>query len=198
MIKEILGLIAVALAFLGSYPYVRDILKGKTKPHLFTYLVWSIVGTLAFLGQWSSGAGPGAWVSGVMVIFSILVFGLSFKFGTEDVTKLDVVFLIAALSAIVPWWLTDNPTLSVIIATFVDVCAFFPTIRKTYNDPSSETLISYVLNLLRHGLAICALASFVVATYIYPAALFCMNFILVAVIVSGRRKSSTQFNSINE
>jgi hypothetical protein len=185
--KEILGLIAVALAFIGFYPYVRDIFRGKTKPHLFTYLIWSIVTALAFFGQWVSGAGPGAWTTGVMAVLTILVLVLSFKYGTEDVTRLDVIFLIAALIAIVPWWLTDDPTVSVIIATFVDVCAFFPTIRKTYNDPLSETLISYVLNLFRHGLAVLALTSFAVATYIYPVALFFMNAILVAVIV-GRKK----------
>ena len=179
---------AVALAFVGFYPYVRDIFKRKTKPHLFTYLIWSIVTSLAFLGQVASGAGPGAWTTGTMAVLTILILVLSFKYGTEDITKLDIVLLVAALCAIVPWWLTHDPTVSVLIATFIDVCAFFPTIRKTYNDPFSETLISYVLNLFRHSLSILALTSFVVASYIYPTALVVMNAILVAVIVSGRKR----------
>ena len=190
--KEFLGLIAVILGFVGFYPYFRDIFRGKTKPHLFTYLIWSIVTALAFLGQWTSGGGPGAWTTGTMEVLTVFVLILSFKYGTEDVTKTDVVFLVVALGAIIPWWLMHDPTLSVIIATIIDVCAFFPTIRKTYNDPSSETLTTWVLNILRHSLSILALTNLLLVTYIYPAALAIMNVVVVAVIVGrkGRVKAS--------
>jgi hypothetical protein len=187
-VKEFLGLIAVGLAFLSFYPYIRDIFKRKTSPHLFTYIIWSIVTTLAFFGQVATGAGPAAWTTGVVAVLTILVLLLSFKFGTQDIRTIDFIFLIAALFAIVPWWLTHDPTLSVIIATFVDVCAFFPTIRKTYNDPSSETLSSYVLNILRHAAALSALASPALGAYIYPLVLLVMNTALVAVIFAGRKR----------
>jgi hypothetical protein len=186
-VKEILGFITVALALVGFFPYFRDILKGKTKPHLFTYLIWTVVTFLAFFGQVAAGAGPGAWTTGTMALLTVGVLALSFKYGTEDIKKVDAIFLAVALLAIVPWWLTHNPTLSVVIATIVDVCAFFPTIRKTFNDPSSETLISYVLNLFRHSLALFALSTFALATYIYPAALLFMNVIMVFVIVTEKR-----------
>ncbi|HVV38802.1 MAG TPA: hypothetical protein VHD31_00555 [Candidatus Paceibacterota bacterium] len=185
--KELLGVITVVLSVVGFIPYIRDTIKGKTKPHLFTYLIWAIVTALAFFGQQAAGAGPGAWTTGVMAILTIVVLILCFKYGTNDVTRLDIIFLVAALIAIIPWFLTSDPTLSVVIATFVDVCAFFPTIRKTFKDPSSETLISWILNLFRHGLAILALASFAVATYIYPAALLVMNAVVVSIILSRRK-----------
>ena len=186
--KELLGSVAALLAILQAIPYIRDIFRGKTKPHLYTYLIWSIVTALAFLGQFAAGGGPGAWTTGVMAIITIGVLVLCFKYGTEDITSFDAVFLVAALLAIIPWWLTKDPMYSVILATAIDVLAFLPTIRKTYNDPTSETLISYISNLFRHPLSILALSAYSITTVIYPASLFVMNGILVLVIVWRRRE----------
>ncbi|HEY4526806.1 MAG TPA: hypothetical protein VJK53_03090 [Candidatus Paceibacterota bacterium] len=187
--KELLGLIAVALAILQSIPYIRDIFRGKTKPHMYTYLIWSIVTAIAFAGQVVAGGGPGAWTTGVMAALTIGILTLCFKYGTGDITKLDVVFLVGALAAIVPWLILEDPMYSVILATIIDVLAFFPTIRKTFNNPTSETLISYISNLIRHPLSILALSTYTVTTVVYPAALFLMNVILVLVIISRRPKN---------
>ena len=186
--KELLGLTAAALAVLQAIPYFWDIFHHRTKPHLYTYLIWSIVTGLAFLGQVAAGGGPGAWTTGVMTVITIAVLLLCFKYGTEDITALDAVFLGGALISIIPWYLTSDPMLSVVLATGIDVLAFLPTIRKTYNDPTSETLISYISNLFRHPISILALTSYSITTVIYPAALLVMNIIMVSVIVSRRRK----------
>jgi|CXWK01.1.fsa_nt_gi hypothetical protein len=186
--KEAIGIIAVALGIIGAIPYIRDIFRGKTKPHLFSNIIWAVVTTLAFFGQTAGGAGPGAWTTGVMAIITTVFMVLSIKYGTKDITKTDVFFLVIGLLAIIPWWLTDDPTISVVIATIIDVCGFSPTIRKTINDPGSETLSSWVLNCIRHGLSLFALTQFTTVTYIYPLALFLMNIITVYIIVRGNNK----------
>lgn len=186
--KEFLGLAAALLGIASSIPYFWDIFHGRTKPHFYTFLIWTIVTDLAFFGQLAAGGGPGSWTTGVMGILTLGVLALCFKYGTRDITTFDAIFLIFALIAIVPWWLTKDPMLSVVLATLIDMAAFVPTIRKTYNDPSSETLVSYVTNLIRHPLSILALTSYSITTVIYPAATFFMNVILVYIIVSRRRK----------
>lgn len=186
--KEILGIIAVMLGFLSVIPYILDMYRGKSKPHIFTYIIWTIVTTLAFLGQLASGAGPGAWTTGFMAGLTLLILLLSIKYGTKDITRWDTIFLITGLLAIIPWLLTHNPTISVLIATAVDICGFFPTIRKTLNDPSSESVLAWELNLLRHAVSLFALNSIVVATYIYPLALLFMSAIVVYIILRGKRQ----------
>ena len=76
-IKIILGSIAVFLALGSSYLYIKDIFRGNTKPHIYTWLIWSIVTVLAFLGQWFSGGGPGSWTTGVTAVITIGIFFLS-------------------------------------------------------------------------------------------------------------------------
>lgn len=41
--KEIIGVTAVLLAFISYAPYIRDILKGRTKPHVYSWFVWGFV-----------------------------------------------------------------------------------------------------------------------------------------------------------
>jgi len=182
-VKEIIGLITIILAIVGHAPYILDTIRGKTKPHLFTWLTWSFVVSLAFFGQLSEGAGAGAWSTGITGLLVIIIALLALKNGTKDITKTDSIFFVASLLAIIPWYLTNDPTISIIMATIIDACAFIPTIRKTIKDPSSETLATYALNLLRHGLSLLALSNYNLATVLYPSYLLVMNLILTGVMV---------------
>ena len=186
--KELIGFITVALTFIALYPYIVDIFRNKTKPHIFTWVIWAIVTILAFFGQWQKGGGPGSWTTGVTGILTIFIALISIKKGSKDITKSDVVMFIGALLGIIPWLLTKDPTLSVVILTIIDVVAFIPTIRKTMKDPQSETFISYVLHAIRHSLSIFALANYNLATYIYPTALALMNIIIIFTILKSKNK----------
>lgn len=185
--KESIGIIAVLLNVVGMVPYIVSIYKGKTKPHLFSNIIWAIVTTIAFFTQLIKGAGPGAWTTAISALATVYICILCIKYGTKDVTKLDYVFLIAGLASIIPWLITNDPTISVIMATFIDVCGFIPTIRKTWKAPRSENLFSWVVNLIRHGISMFAIRNLVIATYIYPLALFFMNIITVGAILRKRK-----------
>ena len=130
--KEAIGLIAISLNIIGTIPYVRSIYRGKTKPHLFSNIIWLVVTAIAFLGQVTKDAGPGAWTTGVATLTTLYILILAIKYGTKDVTRLDYVFLVLGLASIIPWILTDDPTISIVMATLVDVCGFIPTMRKTW------------------------------------------------------------------
>ena len=163
----------------------------KTQPHLYTWLIWSIVTTIALAGQWTTGAGPGAWPTAITALLTYLVTILALRYGTKDITTTDSVFLIFAVLAIIPWWLTNNLLLSVILATAIDVCAYAPTIRKTWRAPESETLAQYSLSIIRHAAALAALSTYSLTTYLYPVAVLIMNTVVVGVILrpKSNRKS---------
>lgn len=186
--KEFIGIITVLLTFVALIPYILDIFNNKTKPHIFTWAVWAIVTILAFLGQWQKGGGAGSWTTGVTGIITILIAIIALFKGSRDITKMDVAIFIGALAAIVPWYFTKDPTASVVLLTIIDAVAFIPTIRKTMNDPQSETLMSYILHAVRHALSIFALTSYNLATYFYPLVLAIMNCIVIGVIVTSHRK----------
>lgn len=48
-------MIAVVLTFVGYAPYIRDTIKGKTKPHVYTWFVWGLVTAIAYALQLRGG-----------------------------------------------------------------------------------------------------------------------------------------------
>jgi hypothetical protein len=185
--KEIIGIIAVILAVIGVIPYFLDILKGKTKPHLFSWILWTATTFLVFFGQVQKGGGAGTWNTGVVGILSLFITLLTVKKGTKNITRFDKIMFAFGIFSIIPWLLTKDPTLSVVILTGINVSAGLLTIRKTVKNPGTESLILYITNILRHTLSIFAISNYNLATYIFPSALLAVNFVMVFVIYNSAR-----------
>ncbi len=187
-LKIILGLIAALFALGSAFLYIRDIFRGNTKPHIYTWLIWAILTIIGFLGQLHGGGGPGAWATGVTSIYTVFVFFLSFRYGTPDITNFDKICLTLAVISIVPWLLTQNVLLSVILATFTDIIGFLPTMRKTWNAPRSESLGSMYFDALKHGLSIVSLQRYSLITWFYPAGVLFAKIVIIAEIKFRRSK----------
>jgi uncharacterized protein with PQ loop repeat len=187
--KEVLGVVGIVLVIVGQIPYVINVLKKKTTPHFYTWLIWSITTIIIFLGQVTAGAGAGAWITGVNGAMTIFITLLSLKYGTKDVRAVDTFFLCLALLGIVLWMLTSDPLYSVVLSSIIGVVAYFPTIRKSWKDPQSETASLYGISFVRHILSLFALSSYNITTIIYPLSAGIMNAITLAVV---SRKRSTQ------
>lgn len=187
----ILGALALTVGVAGYVPYIRDTLKGTTKPHPFTYGIWALIGAITFTAQVLNNAGPGAWVSGIPVVFGIVVALLSVKKGERSITKRDWLCLTGALAAIVIWRLTNDALYAVLIVIGINVLAVIPTFRKAYWKPDEETALSYSLGALRSVISIPALLSFNPVTLLPPLCNIVSNVALVTMLLI-RRKSLKQ------
>lgn len=189
-VKTILGIAAVVLMFIGYAPYIRDIFKGKTKPHVFSWMVWTVNTAIIYALQASAGAGPGSWVTLSLVAVMLFIFFLSFKRGTKDIKKIDVLFLFLALCALGLWLIVKQPVLSIILSSTVDMAGFLPTIRKSWNAPYSETLIFYVITTFRHVLSFTALSDYNIVTWLFPVSWAVANAAFAILLAVRRRKIS--------
>jgi hypothetical protein len=187
-IKDFIGVVAVALTFIGYAPYIRDIFNGKTKPHIFSWFTWILTTALVYALQATSGAGPGAWVTLSLVVIMSFITILSFKRGYKDIKKIDVIFFLLAILALPLWLVVKQPVLSIILLTAIDLAGFVPTIRKSWNAPRTETLSFYVITTFRHALSIFALEQFNIITALYPIAWVVANALFVFILIVRRRK----------
>ncbi len=181
--KEVFAVIAALIAIGGYVPYFRDCFTKRVKPHPYTWLVWTIVTAITFFGQLEKGAGIGVLPTGVSLFFSFSVFIFSLRYGFKYVVKTDKYYLAAALLGLIPWAITKDPTVSVVIAVSIDVIAFVPTIRKTWKKPKTETPILYGSNVLRHIFALLSLQSYNVATTLHSIAMIITNSIMTGIIL---------------
>jgi len=184
----IVSVLVITLTFFGYVPYIWDILKGKTKPHAFTWFVVAVTAFVAYALQLLGGAGVGAWPMLTVAVICIVVFLLSLWRGTRDITKSDIVLFILSLVALFLWLVVKQPVLSVILITVSEVLAFVPTIRKSWSEPYSETLSLYEISAVRHGLSILALQQINLLTALYPAAWSLTNVVISTVLLLRRKR----------
>ncbi len=174
-LKIAFTILATAFEIAAFYPYLRDILLLKTKPHAYTWLVWAITQGTAVLGIWRGGGGWGALNLTVGLFFVGVVFLFSLKFGTKNITKSDTIILIAALFAILVWWQLDKPLISIIMVAVIDVIGYAPSFRKSFQDPWSETLSSWFAFSLSGLFALLALHQYNALTTTYLIAISVAN-----------------------
>ncbi len=188
--QETFVIIASILAIIGNVPYLRDVIRKRVSPHPYTWMIWSIVSCIIFFGQIAKGAGIGAIPTAAAEIFTIIIFFLSLKNGFKKIKKIDNVFLVICLLGIIPWILTKDPTISVIIAVSIDLVAFMPTIRKTWRDGHSETSALYSMNVLRHILMLFSLQAYNIATVLHSIAMIITNSLMTFLIFRKDLKNS--------
>lgn len=187
-LKNIIGIIATILVFVGYAPYIRDIIRGKTKPHIYSWFLWFFVTAIAFGIQVTGGAGMGAAVtlSASLMCLAVLILGIKYR-SKIKIVRSDTIFLILSLIALGLWLIAKQPILSAILITLVDVFGFAPTVRKSWADPYSETSSFYYINSVRFALAIFALQTYSIVTAFYPATWFMANG-LFAIMLGVRRR----------
>ena len=176
------------MTVVGYAYYFRDIFSNKTKPHAYSWLVWASLTAIAFAGQMSDNAGPGAWVTGLTALISFAILGIALRKGEKHITTSDKLSLAVAALALLLWPLMNSPVLSIIIITLVDFLGFLPTIRKSYKKPYEETLIHYILAGLKFVLAILALENYTVVTWLYPASLVAANLFFTIMLLVQRKR----------
>lgn len=186
-LKLIIAIIAAILTVIGFIPYLKDIFAGKTKPHLYTWLIWGITQTTATVALLYGGGkfGSISLIIGVILVLSTLL--LSFKYGTKNITKSDKIILALALLAIVVWWQLESPLLALFMVSAIDGIGYIPTIRKSFVDPWSETISFWAMMALVDLLAIISNDQYNLLTTTYITTIFMANIIIILVCFFRRQ-----------
>lgn len=171
MYKELLSAVAIALTFIAFIPYIHSILKGRTRPHVFSWIIWGSTTFVVFLAQLADKAGAGAWPTGVSGVITIFVAFLAYvKKSDSSISAADWLFFISAMTSLPLWYLTSEPLWAVLVLTSVDLIGFAPSFRKAYHYPFDEQLTFFALMALRNLIAILALAHYSFTTMLFPVA----------------------------
>jgi len=186
--KEIFGGIAVAVGLAGQGWYLLQAMRRTVRPHIFSWIIWGLLGLIGTAAQYTANAGPGCWSVGISSItcFFIAIAGLFH--GEKSITRGDWICFLFLLSAIPVWVMTKNPLWAVVIVCAIDTGAFYPTFRKSWSQPHKEGIIGFSAYALQMVFSFAALESFTLTTTLYPIVLFAMNAALAVTLLYRRRK----------
>jgi len=188
--KEFFSAVAIVLTFIAFLPYIRSIRLGKTKPHVFSWIIWGSTTFVVFLAQLADQGGVGAWPIGISGIITLYVaFLAATKKSDITITKTDSMFLIVAIMSLPLWYLTADPLWAVLILTVADAAGFGPTFRKAYAHPHEEPLLFYLIFVVRNLLVLAALEHYSLTTVLFPMVIAVVCALFIVMVAYQRRVS---------
>jgi hypothetical protein len=166
---------------------VRDTLRRTTVPHRGSWLIWGALEVVAVEAQRADGARWGLVPLVTQCAGTCLVFGLSVRLGSGGLSRLDLALLGLAGLGIAGWQAVDAPVIATVCVIAADLVAALMMLPKTWRDPHSETLSTFVLAAGSGALCVGAVASLSVPLLVYPVYFVAVNAALSAVIIRRRR-----------
>lgn len=185
--KLALAIAASVLTVVAYIPYIRDVFKNKTRPHLYTWIIWAITLGTATLALLEGGGKFGSLALIVGTGLALFVCALSLKYGTKNIKMGDSITLFFALLAIIVWWQLNNPLLAVLMISAIDGLGYIPTYRKSYSEPWSETSSFWLMMTIVALLTIGANEEYNLLTTTYLVVLVIGNIGLYLLLLHRRK-----------
>jgi len=142
----IFGILSGVLSTFAYIPYIIDTIARRTSPQRASWLIWSVLGTIAFFSQIFEGANDSLWFAGVQVSGTVIVFVLSIFVGAGNYLKnSDFVILGCAALGLLLWYYTDSAAYALAITITISLLGGSVTVTKAYHDPESKRMITWVV-----------------------------------------------------
>lgn len=188
-LQPIFGLLGSIFTLLCFIPYIITILQNKTKPNRATWWVWATNGSILCLGNLAAGADYTMLPLVCSVAAQCCIAILSIKYGEGGWNRFDRRCLIASGFSFILWRVLNFDLIAIILPLLIDVLAALPTLKKSYYEPESEDLLTFVLYTIGGFFTVLAIANWSFEIVITPVYVFLINAIIVALLA----RHKTQF-----
>jgi hypothetical protein len=187
-LAPVFGVTAAVVGIIDTIPYVRDILRGSTRPHRGTWLIWGVLAVVVCLSQRADGASWSLVMAGAQAVLTTLIFVLAIRAGEGGMSAADAFLIAIAGAGIAGWIVADEPVVATVCVIAADLIAAGMMVPKVYRDPGSETLVTFVLASVGGGLAAGAVGMADVSLLTYPI-YYCVVNAAIALLIHNRRSA---------
>jgi hypothetical protein len=153
-IAVLCGVAAAGLQALGFAVMTAAILGRQIRPNSCSWLIWSVVATLAAAGSWQAGATWPLAGAAMNALGCVVVLALSLRLGHFAPSRVDLTCLAAATVGIGTWLATSDPVAGLVLFLLADACGAVPTIRNVLIDPRGESMRGWALLALAGAMAV--------------------------------------------
>ena len=182
----VLGIGAGLIGVADTIPYVRDTLRGSTRPHRGTWLIWGVLAVVVCLSQYADGASWSLIMAAVQAVLTTFIFVLSIRHGEGGVSPAELLMIAIAASGVVGWIMAGEPLVATVCVVIADLLGAAMMVPKTYRDPESETLVTFAFASLGGALAAGAVGAVELSLLLYPA-YYCVVNGAIALLIVHRR-----------
>jgi hypothetical protein len=176
--------LGTAIGALGTAVYLRDTLRGTTKPNRVTWLLWAFAPLLAAVVEFDQGVGLRALPTFMIGFMPLLVFAASFVHPASvwRIRRFD--YACGAISVIgtLVWLITRNGVLAISAAIVADFMAGLPTVHKSWIYPETETVHSYAGAAISMAVVLLTIDHWTFDVAAFPIFIVCMASIMVVLV----------------
>lgn len=177
----------------AAIPYIVEILRGKAKPRVASWLTWAVLTGIACAAAFVDGQVPTGVLLLIATIGTALIAILGLKYGDHHFEKLDWWCLAGAGVGLLLWWIFNSPEVAVIAAVTIDLIGAIPTFKHSWLKPHEETWITFALSGLGAGITLAISGEWAITATAYPLYLVVANFALAAcILASPNRKLAAE------
>jgi hypothetical protein len=187
-LAPVLGVTAGIIGVADTVPYVRDTLRGATRPHRGTWLIWGVLAIVAGLSQWADGASWSLILVGSQALLTMGIFLLAIRRGVGGVSATEQTMIAVAGAGVIGWIAVDEPIVATVCVVTADLIGSAMMVPKTYRDPASETLVTYAFASVAGALAAGAVGALDLSLLVYPL-YYCLANAAIALLIVTRRRS---------
>ena len=181
--KNVFLILSVLITVGSVFPYIRDILKGTTKPNIVSWITWTLLTLVATIAELAAHEYRTALFTSAAVLETTIIVALGLKYGYAKYTRFDAVCQIGALSGFLLWWLFNSPAIAVLASVSIDFIGALPTIRHSWIKPGEETWPTYAMAGIGGLLAIFAFTAFNWTSLTYPIYIVLINVVFTSVLI---------------
>lgn len=191
--KTLFLILASVITIVSVLPYLRDILKGTTKPNLVSWITWTLLTGIATAAQISAHEYVAAIFTGSATIETTAVVVLGIRHGYVKYTMFDLVCQVAAIVGIILWQLFNSPAIGVMASVIIDFIGALPTMRHSWISPGEETWLAFALASLGAAFGILALSTYNWVNLPYALYIVVVNMVIVGIIIGRKRRTDKEY-----
>lgn len=194
-IHQLFGIIAVVLNIINAGVYLYAAIRGNVRYERGAMIIWSVISVITFLSYRAEGANGSLLLAGSSAVLSIIFVFLSIKYGYGWVKRRDYIALALALLAMVLWYLSDDPTIALVLSLIADFMGLSLVFFKAKEAPDTESILAWSIFGLASIFAFLAIEEHSFEITIYPIYLIASSILIVGITKYARQKQLTQSSS---
>lgn len=176
---------------LSGVPYLYAIFKKKVRPSKVSWFLWLLLGVFALISVLKSGGTYQAIYNLAAVTMVTIILMISLFKGKTVFTKVDAVALVGGLASFSCLFIFNSPLLAMWLVIITDLIAYVPTWVKSWQDPASESTLTFGMTFVGAALGLLAVldeANYIF--YLYPLYLTIANGAELAILLIRKNKKT--------
>ena len=181
-----LGFVASAWMLVSFIPYIRSIVAGTTRPSAVLWFGWAFFFAIATAAQASKGLDWSLAIPLLSTINTTIIACVALRMGRLVWTRADRISIALGVFALVLWAITSEPLTAIIFSIAADLFVTLPTLVKTYDDPSSEPALLWVIYVIAIVAQIIATRHYTIYNLLFPLYTVLGSVVITALALRGR------------